>query len=642
MRRSICSCEPSVVFAGDTSTWKFVYTTATPLPKGTRIKFDLQSKARDTDWEIPQCSSKEKANLIWAELPNKKTLEAKPAAGQDRTSSAFEFTLPTDIKVGESVTILIGTPESSREERAKKGNRCQTNTQRKRAFFIYIDPKGKEDYRDPEIFQIDVRGNVLSQIRAMAPSLVAKNRRFDVMVRFEDQFGNATGNAPEGTLIELSYEHLRDNLSWRLFVPETGFINLPNLYFNEPGVYKIQLRNLATEDKFFSAPIKCLAESDKSVFWGLLHGESEKYTSTEHIELLLRYFRDDRALQFYATSNFESTEETSNEDWKLINAQISQFNEDGRFNTLLGFQWFNDLPEEGLRQIVYLKDTKPILRKKDSKSNSLKKIYKSHNSKEFISLPSFTMGAGVQTTFCDFDPDFERVVEIYNSWGSSECTAKEGNLRPISCQGKRGIKENEEGSIRGALNRNCRLGFVAGGFDDRGVYANCFESDQVQYSPGLTAIIATEQTREHLLQALHHRSCYATTGERIILGFSIAGTPIGGELSTKTKPGLVYNRHIVGFVAGTAPIKEICIIRNGKPLHYFYPNQPSFDFTFDDSELLHQIALTSPDERPHFVYYYLRIVQEDGHIAWVSPIWIDYPDMNVAEATSFDKKKKKK
>ena len=36
--------------------------------------------------------------------------------------------------------------------------------------------------------------------------MVTKNQRFDVIVRFEDAFGNLTGNAPEGTLIEFSYE----------------------------------------------------------------------------------------------------------------------------------------------------------------------------------------------------------------------------------------------------------------------------------------------------------------------------------------------------------------------------------------------------------------------------------------------------
>jgi hypothetical protein len=37
------------------------------------------------------------------------------------------------------------------------------------------------------------------------------------------------------------------------------------------------------------------------------------------------------------------------------------------------------------------------------------------------------------------------------------------------------------------------------------------------------------------------------------------------------------------------------------------------------------VLLTSPDERPGFSYYYIRVVQEDGHIAWGSPIWIDHP-----------------
>ena len=203
-----------------------------------------------------------------------------------------------------------------------------------------------------------------------------------------------TNNAPEGTLVEVSYEHLRENLNWKLFVPETGFINVPNLYFNEPGIYKIQLRNLKTE-VFFSAPIKCFAETDKSIFWGLLHGESEKVDSGENIESCLRHFRDEKNIQFFATSSFENVEETSNEVWKSISTQVTEFNEDFRFTTLLGFQWFNEAPDEGLRQLIYSKDNKPILRKKDMKTNTFKKIYKSHTPKDLISIPSFTMAKGI-------------------------------------------------------------------------------------------------------------------------------------------------------------------------------------------------------------------------------------------------------
>ena len=93
-------------------------------------------------------------------------------------------------------------------------------------------------------------------------------------------------------------------------------------------------------------------------------------------------------------------------------------------------------------------------------------------------------------------------MEIYNAWGCSECTTKEGNPRPIAFDDKKGIGETEKGSIRKALNQNCRFGFVAGGLDDRGIFSEFYESEQIQYSPGLTAIFAIEQTREALFQAL--------------------------------------------------------------------------------------------------------------------------------------------
>jgi hypothetical protein len=617
MRRSICSAEPTTTFAGETGTWKFSYTTATPLPKGTRLRFDLLSMGRECDWEIPQTNPKEKENLIWCILPNGKTLEATQKE-EEPINPVYDFTLPIDMKIGETLAICLGK------------SRCQTTVQRKRPFQLYIDTKGKGDFKEPETFLVDVKGNLLQTIRVNTPSLVARNRRFDILVRFEDRFGNPTGNAPEGTLIELSYEHLRDNLTWKLFVPETGFINLPNLYFNEPGVYKIQLRNMSTQEKFLSAPIKCLPETPKSIFWGLFHGESVRYDSTDNIEHLLRYMRDDRCLQFFSTSCFESIEETSNEAWKHICNHIAEMNEEGRFSTFLGFQWCGEEKGEGLRQILYMKDNKPILRKKDSKFNTLKKIYRSHNAKDFFSIPSFSMAKGFQNDFSEFDPDFERVVEIFNAWGSSECTEKEGNAKPIATEDE-GIESFAEGSIRAALNKGCRFGFVAGGLDDRGIFEGLYSSGQVQYLPGLTAVIGTEHTREGILQAIQARSCYATTGRRIVLGFSIAGSEMGTELNTKVKPGLAFNRHITGYVCATAPIKEIAFIRNGQAFHTLMPKQTtSFEFTYDDTEPLQNCIIDLGEEKEPFAYYYLRLVQEDGHIAWSSPIWIEFPEYHAS------------
>ncbi len=617
MRRSICVCEPMACFAGEMGTFRFVYTPAVNLPKGAKLRFDLATRGRPIDWELPQTNVKIKKNLIWAQMPDNKGLMAKAIEKADSWETVYEFTLQQEIKAGDNFIIYMGSPLKGREN----GSRCQLNVQRRRPFNLFIDPRGKGDFKEQEVFHIDVRGNMLENIRIIAPSLVAKNKRFDVLVRFEDKYGNLTNYAPEGSLIELSYENQRENLNWKLFIPETGFINLPNLYFNEAGVYKIQLLNLKTGDKYYSSPIKCLPESSTIICWGVFHGESEKNDSVENIEACLREFRDEKALQFYSTSPFE--EETSPEAWKQINLQVAEFSEEQRFCAFLGFQYPSD---EGLRQIVYLKDSKPLHRKKEAKSNVLSKVYKSMSPKEAFAIPSFTMGKGFQTNFSHFDPDFEKVVEIYNAWGSSECSAKEGNPRPIKSSSKKGIQETETGSVLNGLKKNCRFGFVAGGLDDRGIYADFFEHGQEQYTPGLTAVLSADQTKEAIVQAITRRSCYATTGERIIVGINIAGTSMGGELNTKIKPGLVFNRHIIVYAAGTAPLKEIVLIRNGVAIKKFNTKEYFIDFTYDDAEHLSKCVLEGSEGKPHFCFYYLRVMQQDGHMAWSSPIWIDYPE----------------
>ncbi len=615
----MCVCEPASCFAGDVGNFQFIYTPATNLPKGAKLRFDLATKGRPIDWELPQTNPKDKKNLIWAQLPNGKGIGAKVIEKSDKMTTLYEFVLPSEVKAGESFTIFMGSPLKG----TGNGSRVQLHVQRRKPFHLYIDPRGKNDFKEEEIFHIDIRGNVLHNIRILAPSLVAKNKRFDVLVRFEDAFGNLTNYAPEGSLIELSYENQRENLNWKLFIPETGFINLPNLYFNEAGVYKIQLLNLKSGDKFYSSPIKCLNESASILCWGLLHGESEKNDSHESIEACLREFRDEKALQFYGVSPFESVDETSNEAWKLISAQVAELNEDQRFSTFLGFQY---PAEEGLRQIVYTKDQKPLLRQKDAKSNVLSKVYKSLSPKEALAVTMMPMAKGFETDFSSFDPDMDKVVEIYNAWGSSECTAKEGNPRPIRSSSKKGVQETEAGSVIKALRSNKRFGFAAGGLDDRGVYEKFSDENQAQYTPGLTAILAVEHTRESLAAALQARSCYATTGQRIILGFHIAGAPMGSELSTKVKPGLAINRHITAYVAGTAALKAIELIRNGEVIKTFPTKSYFIDFSYDDMEHLSKAVLHGGEGKPHFAFYYLRVTQADGHIAWSSPIWVDYPE----------------
>ncbi len=626
MRRSICYFEPSSILAGEVNTWKFIYTPAVALPKGTILKFDLGSKGRSIDWETPDNDPKAASNAIYALLDNGKVVNARTKDLPQSFVPQFEFVMPQEIAPGSSVTICMGAPKG--KDPKKFGNRAQEMLQRRRPFLLYIDTSGKGNFQDPETFSVDIKGNELHTIRILAPSVTAKNRRFDVVLRFEDQFGNLTNNAPENTLIELSHENLRENLKWKLFVPETGFIALPNLYFNDAGVYTIELTNVKTKQKYRSSPIKCFSHEVKSLFWGVLHGESERFDSTENIESCLRHFRDEKSVNFYAVSPFENVEETSNETWKQISQNVEELDEEERFAVLLGEQWVGEPKVEGIRQLVFAKGEKPILRKKEQRSNTLKKIYKIFNPKELLSIPCFTMGKGFEYNFEDFNPEFERVVEIYNAWGSSECTTKEGNDRPIKGPAKKGINETAEGSCLKALLDGKRFGFVAGGLDDRGIYGDFFDYDQEQYTPGLTAVLTDTLSRAGVFEGLYNRNCYATTGERIIVGLNLAGQPIGAELDSGEKPGLAVCRHMTGYVAGTEKLSKVELIRNGEVIQEYKPDGQFLDFTYDDMDHLSDVSIQSKDKKP-FVFYYLRVTQEDGHKAWTSPIWVDFKDTGI-------------
>src|SRR5262249_41950811 len=103
-----------------------------------------------------------------------------------------------------------------------------------------------------------------------------------------------------------------------------------------------------------------------------------------------------------------------------------------------------------------------------------------------------------------------------------------------------------------------------------------------------------------------------------------AGIPMGKETSTAEKPGLAINRHLSGYVAGSCKLRSVEIIRNGKVIHTFHPTDYFLDFSYDDMTPLEKVAIDAQDGRPPFAYYYLRVLQEDGHMAWGSPIWVDY------------------
>jgi hypothetical protein len=67
-------------------------------------------------------------------------------------------------------------------------------------------------------------------------------------------------------------------------------------------------------------------------------------------------------------------------------------------------------------------------------------------------------------------------------------------------------------------------------------------------------------------------------------------------------------------VQGTAPITRLHVVRNNKYVYSTEPKQREVKLRYTDMEPL----------AGKTAYYYVRIQQSDGNLAWASPMWITY------------------
>ena len=237
-------------------------------------------------------------------------------------------------------------------------------------------------------------------------------------------------------------------------------------------------------------------------------------------------------------------------------------------------------------------------------------------------IPHHPANVGNHCDWKDHDPTKERLVEIYSVWGSSERSAADGN--PFSMTGR---PENEvhDGFVQRALAMGWRVGFTAGGDDHLGHPGDDSVHTDMRgrYKAGLLAVYSKDNTRDSIFEALYNRRCYGTTGPRIIADFQVNGSQMGSELSVREHASLAHSRTIAVSVHGTDRIARIEIVRNNEDVHVVQPNQLDASLEWTDTEPLSQINLPPAEHSSQpFTFYYVRITQADGEMAWLSPVWI--------------------
>jgi hypothetical protein len=375
---------------------------------------------------------------------------------------------------------------------------------------------------------------------------------------------------------------------------------------SRPGHGRVQLRVAGWDAIERSNPFEIRAEDHAPhVLWADLHGHSGLSDGTGTADDYLRYARDVAALDVASLTDHDHWGlrflDRDPALWSEIRAAVARIHEPGRFVALLGYEWTSWI--FGHRHVLYFGDDGAVFGSTDPETDEPEELWEElAKGPPALTIAHHPAGGPVAIDWSiPPDPRFEPVVEISSVHGTSECPSCLATLR-----------ESVEGAfVRDALARGYRLGLVGSGDTHDGHPGLGSPQDWVRgRTIGLAALLAEELDRASVLAALRQRRVYATSGPRILLRFAVAEAPMGGvaQLRDPAEPRAVYARAL-----GTGPIERLEIVKNGEVV---------FAMPGDGRELLELLA---EDASPAAAgdYLYARVVQEDGGMAWSSPVWLD-------------------
>lgn len=150
-----------------------------------------------------------------------------------------------------------------------------------------------------------------------------------------------------------------------------------------------------------------------------------------------------------------------------------------------------------------------------------------------------------------------------------------------------------KGFVWNALEKGYRMGFIA-------------SSDHRSTHMSYAAAYAPDRSYAGIWDSLYARRTYAAT-DNIIVDFQSGGHAMGEEFSASEPPRFDIR------VIGTSRIRQIDLVKDNSFVYTAHPDVQEITFSYSD-----------PDIAPGSHYYYVRVIQDDGNMAWGSPVWIDY------------------
>jgi hypothetical protein len=149
------------------------------------------------------------------------------------------------------------------------------------------------------------------------------------------------------------------------------------------------------------------------------------------------------------------------------------------------------------------------------------------------------------------------------------------------------------GYVANALGKGYQLGFEA-------------SSDHVSTHISFTNLWVTDGTRAGIMDAMRKRHMFGST-DNIVADFR-SGSHLMGDSFSATSPPVFTVK-----LWGTAPFQQIVVVKDGKVAYTTSADRVAA-FSYQDQSSTK--GATS--------YYYVRGLQTDGQVVWVSPMWVAY------------------
>ncbi len=627
-RIPLTHAEPPVAIAGGSSTWRVPFQLCRDVPPGAILKLQLWG-GRNNKGTFPgaQANNPRGAGYISAEADDGSRLSMQPA----KQAGSFVLSMPRGgFKKGQEITVVLGDRSGG-----GRGIRVCPDHVFNKFFVLYSIPQEKAEPKFPQwaggdvwakgteqrivaVCTMHILGGDTDHLRAYVPAITRPGRPFAVLVRPEDKFGNLSPRELGLITVSLKGEPLPAKIER---VPGStclrATVSLP-----AAGVHRLAVRETESGLQAVSNPVRCSA-TNHLVCWGMIHGHTELSDGTGCIDDYFHQLKDEVLLDFAASSDHDHLFETSEEFWAVTRRAVKRWNQPPEFVAFLGYEWAKWRRNgDGDRNVYYLEDDRPMYRSDNGEYPSPPRLFEAlRKAKEKALVIVHHPAHG--GNFCDWkdhSPEHERLVEIFQTRGSFECSPEDGNTAPERT-GK--VRPFATGYVRNALALGWRVGFTAGGDDHSGHWGTEFRFGP--YKQGLMSVETAERTRAAIFEALFNRRTVATTGSRMLLTYKLNGQPLGSALSLKGDPALTSARKLVVEFHGTAPAARVDIIRNNKIVHSRPGNgQMDLSIAWQDDEPIDKTWMPPAKYCNHpFTFYYVRVTQTDGEIAWASPIWID-------------------